>query len=191
MQLIYPNSLGLDYHGISLITMVARINRRLQPGRELIHPSPHSLDLSVAFLFGFTSSSDSDSSLILFAVVLALEGDFFTGAPTFDDGLPPALEGGLEAAIEGGLGVFSCGFSSSSEANGSSSTFFFLSCSLGLALGFVVGSATVPSPLTSSPLVSTSSFLAFAASRSEKNWSLSCCWRGFRRVHMGGDTVVP
>ena len=139
--------------------------------------TPHSLVLST-FAFVFTSPSDSDSSLNLFVAVLTFEDGFFAKPSIFD--------GGLEA--------FAFGFtsSSSSEAKGSSSTFFFFSRSLGLALDSETGTPVFPSCLSSFVLTSTSSCLDFAASRSEKNLSLSCCLVVVRRVCRGGrSTLVP
>jgi hypothetical protein len=127
------------------------------------------------FGFGFTSSSDSDSSLTLFIVAWAFEGGFFAGPPVFDGSSPLAFEGGFEVAINGGLVIFPFGSpsSSSSVANGSSSTSFFLSWSLGFGFGFEVDSVVPPPLLLPSTLNCASSFLGFAASRLEKNSSLS------------------
>lgn len=136
-----------------------RIRARTNPAQR----PPHFLDLGLnPLFFVFASSSDSGSSLVLFVAVLVPE-DTFVAAPATPDG-------GLE---DFAFGLVS---SSSSEANGSSSAFFFLSWSLGLALGFEVDSSVVGSSLLSSALVSASSFLDFVASRSEKNLSLRCCW---------------
>ena len=140
----------------------------------------HSLDFAVTLLFGLTSSSsDVNSSLTLFILVLAFEGGFFDDppalvAPSLDGGFPPAFEGGLGAIFDGGMAFPFGSSSSSSVANGSSSTFFFLSCSFGLACGFELDSV-LPSPLLSPTVISALLFLDFAASRPEKNSSLSCC----------------